>query len=216
MRGEIGIRIASCLLFWGKQHVAMGTVWSLEWNTPLLEVLLDKILLPAWLQGTPQISSRGNRKMALTSQSLKIKLQNAWKIPVWCLEQSRHVCPHRLPSYNDTQQILLSTYLVTGTAVSTFQVLSNLITLATSWRGFCYYSYFTDKQEDVPKCQVICLRSKRECANCEVYWLSAPTPSPILCVVMLSWGFANHTSASPPRFPQVSERLRDLLLLVFH
>lgn len=81
-RGEIRIRIASCLLFWGKQHVAMGTVWSLEWNTPLLEVLLDKILLPVWLQWTPQISSGGNRKMALTSQSLRIKLQNAWKIPV--------------------------------------------------------------------------------------------------------------------------------------
>ena len=75
----------------------------------------------------------------------------------------------------------MSTYLVTGTAVSTFQVLSNLFILATPWRGFCYYSYSTDKQEDVPKCQVICLRSKRECANCEVYWLSAPTPSSILC-----------------------------------
>lgn len=41
------MRIASYLLLWGKQHVAMGTAWSLEWNTPLLEVLLDKILLPA-------------------------------------------------------------------------------------------------------------------------------------------------------------------------
>lgn len=81
LRGEIRMRIASYLLLWGKQHVAMGTAWSLEWNTPLLEVLLDKILLPAWLQWTPQISSGGDRKTALMSQSLKIKLQKEWKIP---------------------------------------------------------------------------------------------------------------------------------------